>query len=79
VVFKHPNLSSFLNAAITCVGAAAVGSAVVAAVTSNPAAGLAIFKPGWKACMITKVNQLVANQFSLEFKVKIITGNWSGH
>ena len=79
VVFRHPTLSTFLNHAISCVAAAAVGSAVVAAATSNPGAGLALFMPGWKACMVAKVGATIANQIQVELKTETITGPWSGH
>jgi len=78
-VFKHPTMSDFVNAAVSCVGVSAVGSAVLAAATSNPAAGLAIFVPGWKACMLTKVSAAVANDIKVDLKVETITGPWSGH
>jgi hypothetical protein len=79
VRFRHPTMSTFVNHAKNCVAAAAVSSVITAAATNSPNAGLAIFKPAWKACMMNKVGNVIANQVQVAILTEIITGNWSGH
>jgi len=79
VTFRHPTMSDFVNHAVSCVAAAAVASAITAAATNSPNAGLAIFKPGWKACMVAKVGAAIANQIQVTLSTKTVTGPWSGH
>ncbi|MBA3314907.1 MAG: hypothetical protein H0T47_16670 [Planctomycetaceae bacterium] len=79
VTFRHPTMSDFINDAITCVGAAAVGSVIVAVVLESPQAGLAIFTPAWKACMVAKVGLAIANEIQVELSKDKIHGPWSGH
>ena len=79
VTFRHPTMSDFVNHAVSCLAAASVASAVTAAATNSPNAGIAIFKPGWKACMVAKVGATIANQIQVKLSTKTVTGTWSGH
>jgi hypothetical protein len=79
VRFRHPSISTFVQHAVNCVAAAAVGSVITAAATNSPQAGLAIFKPAWKACMVQKVGNTVASEVQVAILTEIVTGSWSGH
>lgn len=79
VIFRHPTMSDFVNDAISCVGAAAVGSVVAAVVFESPPVGLALFKPAWKACMVAKVGAAIANDIQVELVRDKIHGSWTNH
>jgi len=78
VTFKHPTMSDFVNDAITCTRAAAIGSVIAAVVFNSPQVGLALFKPAWQACMKQKIGQR-ASEVTVELGKRKIHGPWSGH
>jgi hypothetical protein len=79
ITFRHPTMTNFIEDAIECVGAAAVGSVIVAVVLESPQVGLAIFEPAWKLCMAGKVGKAIANDIQVELTKNNVHGPWTNH
>jgi hypothetical protein len=77
---SHPSLGDFIQIARECAIGCAT-AAFITAVATNAAAAVAIagFKVCFKACLIARVGESIANGTSISIDSQSESGDWSGH